>query len=226
MADGVTVDLAALSTFAQNVGKIFHEKMPDVSAIGQEMMRACAGMMSSAPIAELSSFSMYHMQMVGAASTFMATAVSGTESLANGAMTCAVRYASADQFTMEKLKQMVAEYNKTGDPSVFDFTLKGSGNVSSTDVTTAFAPPPPSTGSGTKPPANLTLKDPQSASPAAAPKPGDFQTEVNKYRDNIDEGKVSQPSLPDSLGDGSTPPGDQVTVPADKTTVPTLGTGK
>ena len=44
----------ASSTFAQNVGRIFHEKMPDVTALTQEMMRACAGMMGSAPISELS----------------------------------------------------------------------------------------------------------------------------------------------------------------------------
>jgi hypothetical protein len=136
---GVTVDLGALTTFAKAMSSLHDGNEAQAKARGMEL-DLIAGLIATPAISEFSeasAFAEYHHRITKAAQYFMSDLIAGAASLGYGAETCAIRYASTDQFNANMLKQI--SDNPKG-LATFDVTLTGKGAVSSTDVDSAFNP--------------------------------------------------------------------------------------
>jgi len=186
MADGVTVDLGALTTFASTMGTVADLQSHAVGDSGNlsglsHLMRGSTGapqggeLVCYAPtgFVEAEDFTARHDVMAQSALQFMTDAVTGLAALALGAETCAMRYAATDRSNASALRGVTVAGSGGGTFAGLTVHLSGQAAVSTSDVTSAFSPTgdnvmisSPVLDTGPRTPAGLT--DPVPATPTWA----------------------------------------------------------
>jgi hypothetical protein len=141
MTDGVTVDLQALTTFAQNVSKLADDQFGNAAGWGANLAQMSQMIASSSPMQsmfnEANRFAAYHQIVAASAQQFLIEAVEGVACLGAGAESCAISYASTEQFNAAMFDQIdgagagLAKLNPT---------LTGQGAITAGDVDAAFSP--------------------------------------------------------------------------------------
>ncbi len=142
--DGTAVDLEALTTFANKMGKSADQQLGEWKTLGGQMTESAMDMAAnSAPgFRESNSFHNYHRAIVMAATQFANELMEGTATLGAGAESAAISYASADQLSALDLKKIAADA-KAGKPfSAMDpiFGKGSSAKVDAGDVNKLFNP--------------------------------------------------------------------------------------
>ena len=236
MADGVSVDLDALTTFAQTMGKVADGHNASGHADGANltglsgMMKGFTGAEDPPPnmcvirngFLEAQDFATRHTVMAESVMAFLDDAIRGVISLAAGAETCAVRYASTDAANAALLKRLRAGDGKPGFSSMV-LPLTGSGRVSSTSVADAFNPSKKlEVLPGTDDPSDTGSPIPVSKTHAA--NDPDFDKEVARKKSildhggRIDDGPVADPGAGSTIGQAP----NTLTVPADSARLPAV----
>jgi len=140
MGESVSVDLFALTTFANDLGKVADKNLGPATQYGTSLYALSQMMATSVSFNEAQSFGDYHQVIASSAQAFLTEVVQGVSSLGAGAEVCAINYAGADQLNATMLKKLGDEMKAGGQFAPMDFVLHGSAAVSSTDVDGAFAP--------------------------------------------------------------------------------------
>jgi hypothetical protein len=144
MGEQVQVDLTALTTFANTLGKLADDHVDTAVGYGGDVyglaLLIATQTATAAEFLECQAFVAYHEVAASSAQHFLIDVLQGVSSLGAGAEVVAINYAGADQFNAAKLQQLSDELKAGGHFATMDFILHGNATVSSGDVNDAFAP--------------------------------------------------------------------------------------
>jgi hypothetical protein len=215
MADGVSVDLNALTTFAGSVGKsadanftsgttqavamtALTGNMRSVTGAPDKPLNVCLAPGSS-QFQEAQEFTTRHDVMAQSALSLMDDALKGLIALAGGAETAAVRYAGTDQANAALQRLGSGAFDAKHPWSSMALPLTGRADVSGTGVTDAFTPGKSDAIFATGTPAPTTA--PVSAKPAD-PHSDTFDQDVTRARAAYEHGQdpVTGPDDDDTEG--------------------------